>query len=100
MNKITLVEKLKERLNITWEDIFTENKLLDIVEDAKLALDHKLGAEIDYSKPGVERTLFMSYCMYVWSDCVNEFDKNYLNEIYQIRNKYKVKRYAEKKAKI
>lgn len=100
MDKITLVEKLKERLNITWEDISTENKLLNIVEDAKITLDHKLGAEIDYSKAGMERTLFMNYCMYVWNDCANEFDKSYLNEIYQIRNRYKVKRYVEKKAEV
>ena len=42
----------------------------------------------------------MNYCMYVWHDCSNEFDKSYLNEIYQIRNKYKVKRYVEKKTEI
>ena len=48
----------------------------------------------------MERTLFMNYCMYVWHDCSNEFDKSYLNEIYQIRNKYKVKRYVEKKTEI
>ena len=51
-----LINKLKEKLNITWEDGSTENKLLNIVEDAKITLDHKLGAEIDYSKPGMERT--------------------------------------------
>jgi hypothetical protein len=95
-----LISKLKEKLNITWEDVSTENKLLNIVEDAKITLNHKLGAEIDYSKPGMERTLFMNYCLYVWSDCANEFDKNYLSEIYQIRNKYKVKRYVENKAEI
>lgn len=100
MDKITLVEQLKERLNITWEDASTENKLSNIVEDAKIILDHKLGAEIDYSKAGMERNLFMNYCLYAWNDCANEFDKSYLSEIYQIRNKYKVKRYAEKKTEI
>ena len=93
MDKITLVEQLKERLNITWEDASTENKLSNIVEDAKITLDHN-------SKAGMERNLFMNYCMYVWNDCANEFDRSYLNEIYQIRNKYKVKRYAEKKAEV
>ena len=57
MDKITLVEQLKERLNITWEDASTENKLSNIVEDAKITLDHKLGAEIDYSKAGEDTSV-------------------------------------------
>ncbi|MEG0667839.1 MAG: hypothetical protein RR460_04360 [Clostridium sp.] len=95
-----LVEILKRKLNVTWEDPLTDSKLHEIIEDAKLTMDHKLGYEIDYSKPGQERTLFANYCMYVWHDCSNEFDINYKNEINQIRKKYKVKRYVEKKNEV
>ena len=58
-NKI-LVGKLKQKLNITWNDEKTDRKLSDIVSDAEAVMNHKLGAEIDYSAPesGIGRTLF------------------------------------------
>ena len=49
-NKI-LVGKLKQKLNITWNDEKTDRKLSDIVSDAEAVMNHKLGAEIDYSAP-------------------------------------------------
>lgn len=100
MSKFDLLDKVKEKLKITWQDESIDKRIEEMVEDAEITLNHKLGAEIDYSAPGMERNLFLNYCLYAWNDCVNEFDNNYMNEIYQIRNKYKVKRYAEKKAEV
>ena len=97
MEENKLLDSVKRKLNITWEDNYTELKVKDIIEDAKIALNHKLGSDIDYSKPGMERNLFMNYCLYSWNDCLDEFDKKYMNEIYQIRDIYEVKQYAEKK---
>ena len=97
MEENKLLDSVKRKLNITWEDNYTELKVKDIIEDAKIALNHKLGSDIDYSKPGMERNLFMNYCLYSWNDCLDEFDKKYMNEIYQIRAIYEVKQYAEKK---
>lgn len=84
-------EKVKRELNITWHDPDTEAKILDKILDAEITLNHKLGAEIDYLKPGQERQLFFAYMLYVWNGCQNEFDKAYKDEIYQIRHKYEVK---------
>lgn len=90
-----LLIKLKPKLSITWDDIDIEERLRTIIEDAEIALNHKLGAKIDYSQPGQERTLFLNYCMYDWNNCLNEFDENYKKEIYQIRAKYEVKQYKQ-----
>lgn len=95
-----LLLKVKEKLKVTWQDESTDRRIAEMIEDAQVTLNHKLGAEIDYSDPGMERNLFLNYCLYAWNDCVNEFDNNYINEIYQIRNKYKVKRYVEKKEEL
>ena len=61
-------------------------------------MNFKLGAEIDYSAPGFERQLFLNYCMYVWNNCTELFDNNYINDIYQIRQYYEAKAYEEEEA--
>ncbi|MGL5765656.1 MAG: hypothetical protein ACRCX8_08450 [Sarcina sp.] len=95
-----LVEELKMKLDITWDDIDIENKLTRIVESAKEALDFKLGINYDYSIPGMEKTLFLNYCMYEYNNCINDFDKNYLSELMLIRNKHQVMRFRNEKNKV
>ena len=96
-NIALLVSKVKIICNITWDDDFINEKIYDIIEDAEITLNHKLGAEIDYSQSGIERRLFLNYCLYAWNDCLDEFDKKYMNEIYQIRAIHEVKQYVKKK---
>lgn len=86
------MQDLKDKLNITWTEEETERRLERILEDAEITLNFKLGAKIDYSK-GMERNIFLNYCMYAWNNCLNEFDENYLNEILQLRQKYEVLNY-------
>lgn len=90
-----IFQEIKDKLNITWCEEETDRKLKSIIEDAECTLDYKLGAKIDYTIPGMEHNLFLNYCMYVWNNCSNEFDSNYLNEIYQIRQKYEVLNYEQ-----
>ena len=42
-SKKILVGKLKQKLNITWNDEKTDRKLSDIVSDAEAVMNHKLG---------------------------------------------------------
>ena len=85
-----LVDQVKRYLNITWTDSDTEAKVIDMMLDAEIALNHKLGAAVDYLAPGQERRLYLAYCSYAWNDCLNEFDAAYRPEIIQIRHKYEV----------
>ena len=84
------IDPVKRHLNITWSDTDTEAKLIDQMRDAEVALNHKLGATIDYFVPGPERRLYLAYMLYSWNDCLNEFDSAYRAEIIQIRHKYEV----------
>ena len=86
-----LVDQVKRHLNITWTDSDTEAKVIDMMLDAEIALNHKLGAEIDYFAPGQERRLYLNYMLYAYKDCLNEIDAAYRAEILQIRHKYEVK---------
>ena len=93
----TIFQEVKDHINVTWSEEESDRKIERMIEDAKPILDYKLGADIDYSKPGMEHNLFLDYCMYVWNNCSNEFENNYLSEIMQIRQKYEVLNYEQEK---
>ena len=43
-----LLQEVKDKLNITWDEEETNRKLEGIINDAIATLDWKLGAKIDY----------------------------------------------------
>lgn len=94
-----LKRTVKQKCSITWEDEETEQRIEEIIEDAIITVKDKIGAteDIDFSIAGKERNLFKNYCFYEWNNKVSEFDRNYENEILQLRQKYEVKQYADKK---
>lgn len=94
-SKDNLRNAVKQKLKITWNQQETENEIDTMLEDAESYLNHLLGAEIDYSAPGMERMLFLNFCMYVWNDCQEEFEDAYLKDIIRCRAKYEVKHYEE-----
>lgn len=89
-NVRSYLDPVKRHLNITWRDTDTESKLIDQMLDAEVALNHKLGAEINYFVPGQERRLYLDYMLYSWNNCLEQFDEAYTAEILQIRHKYEV----------
>ena len=94
-----MVDEVKRYLKITWSDADTDARVADMVDNAMVTLDHKLGVPDTlgnvYERSGAERSLFFDYCMYDWNDCLNEFDRAYSNEIAQLRQKYEVMAYKE-----
>lgn len=95
---VALVNQVKRKLNITWNDDDTEARVADIMAAAIPTLIHKLGIadpDFDFAAAGTENTLFLAYCLYEYNHCVNEFDANYANEIAQVRAKHLVKYYEE-----
>ena len=79
--KKVLLEAVKGRLSITWENEKTEKNLSDMIDDAEIYLNHLLGAECDYSAPGMFRKLFLNYVMYVYNHCEDEFERAYQMDI-------------------
>ena len=84
------LKTVKRHLNVTWEDADTDARILDMMADAEIALNHKLGAAPDYEEAGQERRLYLNYMLYAWNGCLNDFDAAYRAEILQIRHKYEV----------
>lgn len=91
-----LKEKVKNKLSITWDDDNTERRIETMMEDAEIELNHILGAEADYSAPGMERSLYLNYCLYIWNGIKEEFKKTYIRDIYMVRHRNEVKEYEDK----
>ena len=88
---------IKAALSVTWDEEDTDMKIIRIMEDAEVKLNHILGAEMDYTAPGPARRLFVNFCMYVWNGVEKDFKTNYLNDIYELRRINEVKAYGESK---
>ena len=86
-----LIEQVKRKCNITWNDDDTNTRITDIMTAAIPVLIHKLGIadpDFDFSEAGAENNLFVNYCLYEYNHCVNEFDDNYKIEIAQTRARH------------
>lgn len=86
----TLTDLVKRKLDITWSDEVTDARVADIVAVAEPTMRHKLGLPegFDFTAPGQERNLLLSWCLYEWNQATGEFDDNYLNDILQVRQKW------------
>lgn len=92
-----MLETIKASLSVTWDEEDTDMKIIRIMEDAEVKLNHILGAEMDYTAPGSARRLFVNFCMYVWNGVEKDFKANYLSDIYELRRINEVKAYGESK---
>ena len=96
---MALIDQVKRKLNITWHDEDTDRRVNDIIASVEPTLKYKLGisadADFDFSKGGLENTLFLALCLYEWNHSANEFDANYANDIAQCRAIHEVKHFLE-----
>lgn len=77
----SLLADVKLTLKITWNNANTDKELSSMIDDTEVYMNHLLGAEIDYSAPGMFHKLFLNYCLYAHSNCSNEFESAYLTDI-------------------
>ena len=90
--------QVKRKLNITWEDKETDERVEEIIASAIPDLIHRLGISdpnFDFSKAGDEHTLFLNRCWYEWNHVLNEFYENYARMIATVQKKHEVKNYLE-----
>lgn len=90
-----LILKIKDALDITFDDDDYDRKIVGIIEDAIPALRSLFGMpedfDFDWTEPGQERSLLKNYCLYVLNNVKEMFLDNYRNDIIQMRIKYEVK---------
>lgn len=93
-----LIQQVKDKCNITWEDADTNRRVEQIIKSAIPDLIHRLGITdkaFDFSADGEENTLFLNRCFYEYNHALNEFYVNYADSIAQVRTQNEVRQYLE-----
>lgn len=90
----TLLEGIRNYLDITWSDPATDRKLEALIEDGIAYLDDKAGTPQDYSRPGLARSLLRDYVRYGRDDALDVFENNYRHLLLAMQNNRKAAAYA------
>ena len=94
-----LILKIKDALDITFEDEDFDRKIVGIIEDGIPILRSLFGVEegeeVDWTKPGQERMLLKNYCLYELNNVSEKFSENYRSEILAVRAKNEVKQWKK-----
>ncbi|ADL03370.1 hypothetical protein [Lacrimispora saccharolytica] len=97
---MTLLEEVKNYLDITWETTEAENlKLTGMIERGKINISGKVG-ECDFDSETQEKSLLLMHVMYERSSALNEFWSNYRGEIMSLRLRKRVLNYEAEKQQI
>ena len=95
-----LVDQVMRQLRITWDDETTKAHVEnDLIPRAKSVLAYRIGLpdDFDFSQPGAENELLVSYCFYAWNRAEDDFYENYRRRLDETRRKWEVAQYVEEK---
>lgn len=91
-----MLEKLKEYLNITYNDNATDSMLTDAIKRGMSILDDYAGDKLNYDEEGLPRQLLFDYVRYVRSHAAEMFEINFRHDLISLREMTEVKKYADK----
>lgn len=95
-----LLGGVRNYLDITWQDSETDRKLTGILERGMSYLDRAAGAEQDYSKEGLARSLLFDYCRYARNNALEHFEENFRAELISLRMGVQADDYAREQGYI
>ncbi len=90
----SLLDEVKNYLDITWEDALGDQKLMGIVQRGMAAIKGKIG-ECNFYEETQEKALLFDYVMYARAGEITAFWDNYKPEIISLQISRKVDAYAE-----
>lgn len=94
VNKMeSLLEDVKNYLDITWNDDQTNKKLQGIIYRGQKYLNRIAGKELDFNVEDQPKELLLEYCRYVRSNALEEYQKNYLQELLSLQLSEEVAQY-------
>lgn len=91
----SLLDDVKNYLDITWSDTETDRKIFGFIASGATYLNDKAGTELDYTQAGYGRTLLMEYVRYARDGAMDVFENNYRHLILAMQNNRRVAAYAE-----
>lgn len=90
-----LLADVKNYLNITWDDLATDERIRGLIASATADLDDYAGEELDYMSDGLPRTLMMDHVRYARDEALDVFENNYRTQLVRLRNRRRVTGYVE-----
>ena len=90
-----LLADVKNYLNITWNDLATDEHIRGLIASATADLDDYAGEELDYLSDGLPRTLMMDHVRYARDEALDVFENNYRTQLVRLRNRRRVTGYVE-----
>ena len=90
----TMLEVVRNYLDITYEDIQTDQKLTGIIEQGRAYLDQIAGRVQDYETDHVPRALLLDYCRYARNNALELFEENFKTDLITLRIGVQVEEYA------
>lgn len=84
----TVMAAVRRKLNVSWEDEDTDERLNDVVAAVSPRLSSLLGYPVDHpftDEDGASWTLFLNGCLYEFSDAWDDFEHNYADVILSTR---------------
>lgn len=92
----TLLEDIKNYLNITWSDERTDAKLRVMINSGQAYINSKYGEPANYEFDGLPRTLLFEYVRYMRDEALDVFENNYTSMILAMQTQKAVRDYAAK----
>ena len=93
---MSLLEELKNYLDITWEDEGTDKKLDGILNRAQNILSEYVGEALSFdSDQETEKQLLFDCCRYIYNNSLEDFKVNFGAELITLRAKFSVKAVRE-----
>ena len=90
-----LLADVENYLNITWNDLATDERIRGLIASATADLDDYAGEELDYLSDGLPRTLMMDHVRYARDEALDVFENNYRTQLVRLRNRRRVTGYVE-----
>ena len=94
------LEEQKRNLNVTWDDQYTNDRIIDTYGAAMALIQDYAGPEVDLKSDEMAKQLLKDCQRYIWNDCLDEFERRYSSHIIALRNRYKVLEYVQREAEI
>lgn len=92
-----LLQTIKQRLRITWEDEVEDNNVKMIINAGTAYLDSVAGEEVDFEADSIALELLYCYILYARNDSVAAFRTAYSPDLLALSLKYKAKRLKEQR---
>ena len=80
-----MIEKLKQYLNISWEDDELDKKLINLLEQSKNALTSLMGVSINFEEDEELEELLFNRVRYSYNNSLEYFEENFKSEILRLQ---------------